>query len=84
MLFLYYTNCDAQCQGDNMTKIRETRITLHMSEAQKAELAERARQAGLSMPNYLRSLLGWPLEQQGTRKDLAIKYRQPSNTATPN
>ncbi len=43
-------------------------IELH----QKANLEARAQVAGLTVPNYLRSLLGWPLEQQGTRKDLAV------------
>ena len=53
-----------------MVKVREARITFYMSEGQKTELEERARQAGLTVQNYLRLLLGWPLEQQGARKDL--------------
>ncbi|MEW6208024.1 MAG: hypothetical protein AB1631_06640 [Acidobacteriota bacterium] len=44
-----------------------------MSEEQKADLEKRASRSGLSVPNYLRSLLGWPLERQGARKDLITK-----------
>lgn len=44
-----------------------------MSEEQKADLEKRASRSGLTVPNYLRSLLGWPLEQQGARKDLVTK-----------
>ncbi len=53
-----------------MTRVRETRLTFYLSEEQKTELDERARRAGITVPNYLRSLLGWPLERQGARKDL--------------
>jgi hypothetical protein len=65
-----------------MSRIRETKITLYMSEEQKADLRMRARAAGLTVPNYLRSLLGWPLEQQGTRKDLAAGRKKRSPKAT--
>jgi hypothetical protein len=58
-----------------MVKVREARITFYMSKGQKTELEERARQAGLTVQNYLRLLLGWPLEQQGARKDLAPDHR---------
>lgn len=54
-----------------MTRVRETKLTFYLSEDQKAELDERARRAGMTVQNYLRSLLGWPIERQGTRKDLA-------------
>jgi hypothetical protein len=53
-----------------MTRVRETKLTFYLSEEQKTELDERARHAGLTVSNYLRSLLGWPLERQGARKDL--------------
>jgi hypothetical protein len=53
-----------------MTRIRENKITFYMSAEQKIELEARAKRAGLTVPNYLRSLLGWPIEQQGARKDL--------------
>lgn len=59
-----------------MPRIRETKITFYMSKEQKANLEARARAAGLTAPNYLRSLLGWPLEQQGSRKDLAASKRR--------
>jgi membrane-bound lytic murein transglycosylase B len=42
-----------------------------MSEDQRADLEKKAHDAGLSILNYLRSLLGWALEQQGARKDLS-------------
>lgn len=59
-----------------MARIREARFTFYLSEEQKIELSVRARQAGLTVPNYLRSLLGWPLEQQGTRKDLPLAAQE--------
>ncbi len=59
-----------------MARIREAKITFYMSEEQKVELNERARRTGLTIPNYLRSLLGWPLEQQGARKDLVSAPRK--------
>jgi len=61
-----------------MPRIRETKITFYMTKEQKASLLARARAAGLTVPNYLRSLLGWPLEQQGMRKDLALAPRKRS------
>ena len=61
-----------------MPRIRETKITFYMSEEQKADLQAKAQAAGLTVPNYLRSLLGWPLEQQGTRKDLAAAPKRRS------
>jgi len=54
-----------------MARIRETKITFYLSVEQRVELDARAKQAGLSVQNYLRSMLGWPVEQQGARKDLA-------------
>jgi hypothetical protein len=54
-----------------MTRVRETKLTFYLSEEQKAELDERARRAGMTVPNYLRTLLGWSLERQGARKDLS-------------
>ena len=53
-----------------MSRIRETKFTFYLSEEQKADLYDRARKAGLTVPNYLRSLLGWPPEKQGERKDI--------------
>jgi hypothetical protein len=52
-------------------RTRETKITLPCSRQQKAAIEALAREHGLSLANYLRSLLGWPLEQHGSRKDLA-------------
>jgi hypothetical protein len=52
---------------------RENKITFYMSEEQKADLEKRASRSGLTVSNYLRSLLGWPLERQGARKDLITK-----------
>ena len=54
-----------------MSRTRETKVTLPCSQDQKTELERRAREQGLSIANYLRSMLDWPLEQQGSRKDLA-------------
>jgi hypothetical protein len=67
-----------------MTKIREARLTFHMSLEQKAELQLRASQTGLSVPNYLRSLLGWPPERQGTRKDLSDRQSKPDDEKLSN
>jgi hypothetical protein len=53
-----------------MARIRENKITFYLSAEQKIEIEARAEHAGLTVPNYLRSLLGWPIEQQGARKDL--------------
>lgn len=53
-----------------MPRVRDTKVILYLTEEQRCDLAERARQAGLSVPNYLRSLLGWPNERPGNRKDL--------------
>lgn len=58
-----------------MSRIRDTRITFYLSDEQKIELEQRAENAGLSVQNYLRSLLGWPAEKQGYRKDLATASR---------
>jgi len=58
-----------------MSRIRDTRITFYLSDEQKIELEQRAENAGLSAQNYLRSLLGWPAEKQGSRKDLAATSR---------
>ncbi len=55
-----------------MARTRETKITFYMSKEQKAELEKKAQDSGLTVLNYLRSLLGWPLEQQGARKDLSL------------
>ena len=67
-----------------MARTRETKITFYMSEEQKAELEKKAQEAGLTVLNYLRSLLGWPLEQQGTRKDLSSKSQSHSNKQSKN
>jgi len=60
-----------------MSRIRDTRIAFYLSDEQKIELEQRAENAGLSVQNYLRSLLGWPAEQQGSRKDLVTTARVP-------
>lgn len=54
-----------------MSRIRETKITLPCSREQKQELEHKAKALGMSVANYLRSVLGFPLEQQGHRKDLS-------------
>ena len=62
-----------------MSRARETKVTIPCSREQKAELEQRAREQRLSVANYLRLLLGWPMEQQGRRKDLA----EPENLCKP-
>lgn len=52
---------------------RETKVTLPCSNEQKKDLEDRAAAAGLSVANYLRQRLDWPLEKQGERKDLTKK-----------
>lgn len=63
-----------------MTRARETKITLPCSQIQKTELEQRAKEQQLSVSNYLRSLLGWPLEQQGHRKDLLPNHSDTTST----
>ncbi len=53
-----------------MARVRGNQICVSCSEEQKAEVERKADEAGLSVSNYLRRFLGWPLEQQGKRKDL--------------
>ena len=53
-----------------MPRVRDAKIILYLTEEQKADLDMRSRGAGLSVPNYLRFLLGWPAEKPGARKDL--------------
>lgn len=53
-----------------MAGVREKLLCLHCTQEQKAEVESRAAAAGLTVSNYLRSLLGWPQEKQGQRKDL--------------
>ncbi len=53
-----------------MPRVRDTKVVLYLTEEQRHDLAERARLVGLSVPNYLRFLLGWPPEIPGGRKDL--------------
>jgi hypothetical protein len=67
-----------------MARTRETKVTFYMSKEQKAELEKKAQDAGLSVLNYLRSLLGWPLEQQGARKDLSGESLTYSNKQRKN
>lgn len=64
-----------------MSRARETKISIPCSNAQKAEVERRSQQQGLSTANYLRKLLGWPLEQHGRRKDLATDEHQKSKPA---
>lgn len=54
-----------------ISRARETKVSLPCTREQKEEIASRAREAGLSVSNYLRTLLGWRLEEQGARKDLS-------------
>jgi|GEM_PF-5665641 len=53
-----------------MTRARDTKVTLPCTWSQKAELEQRAKEHGVTISNYLRLLLGWPPEQQGSRKDV--------------
>ena len=55
--------------------MRDAKVTLPCSAAQKAMLELAASERGLSIANYLRAILGWPLEQQGKRKDLIPQGR---------
>ncbi len=63
-------------RGKAVSRARETKISLPCSQDQKQELARRAQEQELSVTNYLRSLLGWPLERQGSRKDLTIEAKR--------
>ena len=65
-----------------MSRVREAKITIPCSIDQKAEVERKSQEQGLSTANYLRKLLGWPLEQQGERKDLAMRERQSSKHMT--
>jgi hypothetical protein len=56
-----------------MSNVRENSIQLPCSNEQRADAERRAAEAGLSLPNFLRQLLGWELEQHGRRKDLLTK-----------
>lgn len=51
-------------------RARDAKVTLPCTLDQKEELTQKATTAGLSVSNYLRSILHWPLEEQGARKDL--------------
>ena len=53
-----------------MPRVHDAKIILYLTKEQKADLDMRSRAAGLSAPNYLRFLLGWPAENRGRRKDL--------------
>ena len=55
---------------DASVRARDAKVTLPCTREQKRELSQRATVAGLSVANYLRSLLHWPLEEHGARKDL--------------
>lgn len=57
-------------------RARDAKVTLPCTREQKDELSQRAMVAGLSMANYLRSLLHWPLEEHGARKDLTASDRR--------
>lgn len=72
---------DSRQQG--LLRTREAKVTLPCSVAQKAELTDRATAAGLSIANYLRSLIGWPLEEHGFRKDLTRPKRRLSAKESP-
>jgi hypothetical protein len=48
----------------------ETYFKVYCSKEQKKELEQRAKDEGLSLPNFVRQRLEIPLEQQGNRKDL--------------
>jgi hypothetical protein len=63
-----------------MSRIRKTGIMLHCSEEQKSELKARAAAEGLTLPNFIRSRIGLPLERHGHRKDL-VQPTAPANNA---
>jgi len=52
-------------------RTRDAKVTLPCTVDQKEELTQKATAAGLSVSNFLRLLLHWPLEEHGARKDLA-------------
>ena len=56
-----------------MNRASESYIKFYCSKEQRADAERRAEEAGLSLPNFLRQLLGWELEQHGKRKDLLEK-----------
>lgn len=56
---------------------------LHCSAEQKEELQSRAAAEGLSLPNFIRSRLDLPLEQQGQRKDLVAPTPPANNALQP-
>lgn len=56
-----------------MSRTSETYFKVYCSFEQKKELERRAAEEGLSLPNFVRQRLEIPLEQQGSRKDLADK-----------
>lgn len=53
-------------------RMREAKVTLPCTAAQKRDLTLRAGESGLSVANYLRQMLGWELEAHGARKDLEL------------
>jgi hypothetical protein len=59
-----------------MSRIRDGRaVALHLTLEQYDDLKHRADEAGLTPANFLRQLLGYPLERSGERKDLAVKQQ---------
>lgn len=50
-------------------------VTLNLSIEQYEELLKRAEEKELTIANYLRELIGFPIEQHGKRKDLAEKEK---------
>lgn len=54
-----------------MSRIHEgKKITLHLTIEQYEQVNNIASEKGLTPQNYLRSILGFPVEQRGQRKDL--------------
>jgi hypothetical protein len=65
-----------------MSRIRDGRaVALHLTLEQYDDLKQRADEAGLTPANYLRRLLGYPLERSGERKDLQAKQPAPAQKA---
>ncbi len=59
--------------------VRENKITVHCSDEQREDAERQAREAGLNVPNLVRSFFGWPLEKHGHRKDLVTSDAPDNN-----
>ena len=53
------------------------RLIIEVQDKQHAALKRKCARLGITIANYFRQQEGWPLEQQGARKDLQSKKLQP-------